>query len=227
MKQKLIVEGDNDIHLITRLCLLKGIESIQGYDSETAYKRQFVSIAGGKDKAKKVLRKLLENTDDNLINIGLVIDADSKTDNPANDTWASIRDILKDFGYENLTLLPNPIGNIIVQNDKPKIGIWIMPDNRNSGYLEHFYEQLLIENDELWIEANDKIESLITENRNRFSDISKQKAKVHTWLSWQQKPELAMGLSIKEYEGLFDLNKEISQSFFNWFINTFDVKMRD
>jgi hypothetical protein len=227
MAQKLIVEGDNDIHVITRFCLQKGIKNIIEYEDETEYKLQFVYNAGGKGKAKKGLRIILEQEDKDLKNIGIVLDADFKTENACMDTWLSLRNILLEFGYTNLPNNPQIGGTIIIQEGKPKIGIWIMPDNQNSGYLEHFYEQLLIENDELWIEANDKIESLITENRNRFSDTAKQKAKVHTWLSWQQKPELAMGLSIKEYEDLFDLNKEISQSFFNWFINTFDVKMRD
>ena len=31
MIQKLIVEGDNDIHLITHICLAKGIKTIRGY----------------------------------------------------------------------------------------------------------------------------------------------------------------------------------------------------
>ncbi len=227
MAQKLIVEGDNDIHVITRFCLQKGVKNIVGYENETEYKLQFVYNAGGKGKAKKGLRIILEQEDKELKNIGIVLDADFQTENPCLDTWLSLRNILSEYGYANLPNIPQIGGTIINQENKPKIGIWIMPNNLNGGYLEHFYEHLLIENDELWIEASHKIESLIAENRNRFSLVAKQKAKVHTWLSWQQKPELAMGLSIKEYEVYFDLNKEISQSFFDWFINTFDVKLRD
>jgi hypothetical protein len=227
MAQKLIVEGDNDIHVITHFCLQKGVKNIVGYEDETEYKLQFVYNAGGKGKAKKGLRIILEQENKDLKNIGIVIDADSQTENSCIDTWLSIRNILSEFGYANLPNNPQIGGTIINQEGKSKIGIWIMPDNQNGGYLEHFYEQLLVDNDEFWIEANDQIESFITGNRNRFPLKDKQKAKVHTWLSWQQKPEAAMGQSIKDYQGLFDLNNEISQSFFNWFINTFDVNMKE
>ena len=155
------------------------------------------------------------------------MDADSETENPAVDTWLSIRNILSSFGYDNLPELPNALGTIVSQNGKPKVGIWIMPNNLEGGYLEHFFQSILIENEEMWTESHEKIEALVNTNRNRFSEIAKQKAKVHTWLAWQQKPELAMGLALKEYNDLFDFDSENVQNFFNWFIHTFDVNLTE
>jgi hypothetical protein len=227
MKQKLIVEGDNDIHLITRVCLLKGIIAIRGYEDTAEYKRQFVAKAGGKAEVKMALRKLLDNNIKGLANIGVVLDADFETENPAIDTWLSIRHILSEFGYENLPKTPNPKGTVIEQEEKAKIGVWIMPNNVKEGYLEHFFQDLILENDEFLLEAAQITEGFVKNNRNRFSETALQKAKVHTWLSWQQKPELPMGFALKEYDVLFDLNKEIVQDFFDWFIRIFDVQLND
>jgi hypothetical protein len=227
MIQNLIVEGDNDIHLITRLCLVKGITAIRGYENEAEYKNEFVTKAGGKEKAKKELRFALKKNNESNNNIGIVIDADFETENPVVDTWLSIRHILSEFGYENLPKIPNPKGTIIEQEDKAKIGVWIMPNNANAGYLEHFFQDLILENDEFLLEAAQITEGFVKNNRNRFSETALQKAKVHTWLSWQQKPELPMGFALKEYDALFDLNKEIVQDFFDWFIRIFDVQLND
>lgn len=227
MIQKLIVEGDNDIHLITRLCLAKGIKAIKGYENQSEYIRQFVSKAGGKEEVKRALRFQLEKEEtNNQANVGVVIDADSETENPAIDTWLSIRHILSEFGYKNLPKKPNPQGTIIVQEDKAKIGVWIMPNNVDAGYLEHFFQDLILEKDEFLVEAAHITEGFISSKRNRFSQTALQKAKVHTWLSWQEKPELPMGFALKEYDGLFDLDKEIVQHFFDWFKNTFEVDIK-
>ncbi len=226
MIQKLIVEGDNDIHLITRLCLQKGIKNIQRYENESEYKLRFVTNAGGKEEAKKALKFVLDKEKDPQSNIGIVVDADSETDNPAIDTWLSIKNILTNFGYTDLENEPNPTGTIIIQDDKPKVGIWIMPDNISEGYIEHFFQKLILQDDEHWIEASTITETFVIEGRNRFSEIALQKAKVHTWLSWQERPELPMGLALKDYNTLFDLEVELIQNFYNWFINTFDVNLK-
>lgn len=226
MIQNLIIEGDNDIHLITRVCLVKGITAIRGYENEAQYKNQFVTNAGGKDRVRKELRLALKKNNESINNIGVVIDADFETENPAIDTWLSIRHILSEFGYKNLPKKPNPQGTIIVQEDKAKIGVWIMPNNVDAGYLEHFFQDLILEKDEFLLEAAHITEGFISSKRNRFSQTALQKAKVHTWLSWQEKPELPMGFALKEYDGLFNLDKEIVQHFFDWFKNTFEVDIK-
>lgn len=226
MIQNLIIEGDNDIHLITRVCLVKGITAIRGYENEAQYKNQFVTNAGGKDRVRKELRLALKKNNESINNIGVVIDADFETENPAIDTWLSIRHILSEFGYKNLPKKPNPQGTIIVQEDKAKIGVWIMPNNVDAGYLEHFFQDLILEKDEFLVEAAQITEGFVNSKRNRFSQTALQKAKVHTWLSWQEKPELPMGFALKEYDGLFNLDKEIVQHFFDWFKNTFEVDIK-
>ena len=101
-----------------------------------------------------------------------------------------------------------------------------MPDNISEGYIEHFFQKLILQDDEHWIEASTITETFVIEGRNRFSEIALQKAKVHTWLSWQERPELPMGLALKDYNTLFDLEVELIQNFYNWFINTFDVNLK-
>jgi hypothetical protein len=229
MAQKLIVEGDNDIHVITHLCLKKGINSIVGFEDETNYKLNFVSNAGGKENAKDQLKIILKKKDNSLKNIGIVIDADSETKNPSQDTWLSISNILREFGYKNIPNQAKIEGTIIEQEGKPKIGLWIMPDNKNEGYLEHFFKHIIVENDEMWLEADYKIEKLIKEKKHRFRIVDKQKAKVHTWLAWQKNPELPMGLALKEkeYKDNFDFNSVHAERFVNWFKSIFDVNLKN
>ena len=62
----------------------------------------------------------MKNPNAGIQNLGLVIDADSKTEESAVKTWLSIRNILAKSGYDNLPLQPNPKGTI-VESPKPVI----------------------------------------------------------------------------------------------------------
>ena len=107
MAQKLIVEGDNDIHLISHICLLKNIDHVVGYEEPVKYKNKFVTKAGGKEEVKRELKLLLKKGDESITNIGVVLDADSETKNPALDTWYQL-----EISYLNMVMkiyLRNPI----------------------------------------------------------------------------------------------------------------------
>ena len=65
-----------------------------------------------------------------------------------------LRNILVDAGYSTIPTTPNPNGIVMNESDKPTVGIWIMPDNRHPGMLEHFCSFLVPANDTLWTTAN-------------------------------------------------------------------------
>ena len=53
MVQKIIVEGDTDIHFITHLCMQKEVKFVKGYENKTKYINEFVTIAGIKGNSKQ------------------------------------------------------------------------------------------------------------------------------------------------------------------------------
>ncbi|MBL7816480.1 MAG: hypothetical protein JNL70_15785 [Saprospiraceae bacterium] len=229
MKQKLIVEGHNDILVISHLLMAKNLR-ITGYNTKERYEKEFVSIGtgksnndGGKENALKAFKAALKTEE--LDRIGLVVDADSETANPAIDTWRSIRNILQQNGYQNLPAEPNPSGTIIAETDKALIGVWIMPNNDSEGYLEHFFEGLINPNDEFLEEARRITEGFVSDERNRFSPTHQQKAKIRTWLAWQDDPESPMGLALRDYPrlGYMSLDTPLVESFYDWLQLCFDT----
>jgi hypothetical protein len=223
MAQKLLVEGDTDIHFITHLCMGKGLRAPKGYENETAYKKDFVTIAGNKSKLKAELKLLLKKPDSDIQNLGIVLDADSETENAVLDAWTAIKNILQANGYRDLPNSPTVKGFVIAQSGKPKIGVWIMPDNQTNGFLEDFYAQLIAPNDIFWQKAVDITEGYVKNGENRFRPVALSKAKVHTWLAWQAQPELPIGLSVSAYPKLLNLNLPLVDDFVEWFQNIFDI----
>jgi hypothetical protein len=226
MAQKLLVEGDTDVHFITHLCMKRGLNAPKGYETETAYKKDFVASAGSKSKLKAQLKLLLKKTDSDIQNLGIVLDADSQTQNAATDTWQAIKSILQVNGYQNLPNTPLSKGTIITQIGKPKIGVWIMPNNQENGYLEDFYAQMIAPEDTFWQKAVQITEGYIENKENRFREIALSKAKVHTWLAWQEHPELPLGLSVSAYHKLLNLNHPLADDFVEWFKATFELSER-
>jgi hypothetical protein len=225
MKQKLIVEGTNDLHVISNLLVAKNLD-ITDYEDEERYRNSFIGIGNGKKGVLKALSIAIKL--EKLDRIGIVIDADSASEHPALNTWLSISAILTKNGYQNLPSEPNPLGTIIQQEEMPQIGIWIMPDNVNQGYLEHFFEQLIVENDPFLREATQITEGFIAQGINRFSPVHLQKAKIRTWLAWQTDPELPMGTALRDYSRIdfINLDNDVATQFYNWLAATFEMHVK-
>jgi hypothetical protein len=221
--QRLLVEGDNDIHVITHLLMTMKHKPFRGYEDTDVYKNEFVVNAGGKSKAKELIPSILDVPD--LQHFGIILDADESAEN----TWISIRNILKTNGFEESELPKklSPKGILIQQKGKPTIGIWIMPDNLmpiNKGeiaYLEHFYEQIIHPEDKFLTKAHSIIEEIAVDKDCNFALKDKQKAKIHTWLAWQTEPGNSMGISLKK-KSFFDLKSAAVLNFTDWLESAFE-----
>jgi len=153
--------------------------------------------------------------------LGLIVDADE--DMAAR--WNAVRNILLNAGYDKI--LANPASKGIIVEDEneelPKIGIWMMPDNRMKGAIEDFIRFLVPEKDDLLPIAEKKVDRLIADGKNRFSVSQRSKAVIHTWLAWQERPGKQIGsavtyrLETKEY--LLDDKK--AGDFVSWLKNVF------
>src|SRR5271157_1332160 len=74
--------------------------------------------------------------------VGVVVDADTDL----NSRWQSLRDRLLKLGYANVPQDPVSGGAILAPPGEkllPRMGIWIMPDNKARGILEDFLRFLV------------------------------------------------------------------------------------
>ncbi len=200
-----ITEGKDDMHVFHHLLahygVPKGIIDFKPYD--------------GLPNLLEALPQQLRAS--GLERLGVVVDAD--TDLTAR--WNSLKHILTKAGYLNLPDDPLPEGTIIneedisgiltedgdevitedgaviVQEGLPKVGIWIMPDNKLPGMLEDFVSFLVPENDPLWDKAKGCLDE-IPEDQRRFSEAHFAKAHIHTWLAWQKEPGTPLGSAINQ-----------------------------
>lgn len=180
---KLLVEGNDDQHVIWSLCqhhsLPESFDVIDCGSIESVLKRFELSIN--------------ENAS-SIHTIGLVIDADADL----NNRWAQIKSKINHCGgYEIMNDLP--AGGLIIHSNepyKPVIGVWIMPNNNVNGMLEDFVACLASENDPVMTFVENCLENLENDKKNLYKPIHRAKAKIHTYLSWQEDPGTPMGLAI-------------------------------
>lgn len=128
-----------------------------------------------------------------LKRLGIIVDAD--TDLATR--WQSLRDILlrRQYPYSHVPVAPDPNGTIIREEDRPVVGIWLMPDNTLPGMLEDFVRFLVPPGDMLWPLAEGIVQQVIAQER-RFPESHLMKAHLHTWLAWQDEPGTPLGLAI-------------------------------
>ncbi|MEO7719200.1 MAG: DUF3226 domain-containing protein [Capsulimonas sp.] len=150
----------------------------------------------------------------NLERFGVIVDADE--DLPSR--WLSIRGAFENAGYE-MPAEPQTSGTIVVQAERPTIGIWIMPDNRLPGELEDFVRMLIPEADSLWPRACNAIDDIPEAERLFKESISK--ARLHTWLAWQEEPGKPIGQAIvKRY---FSTETEQAKAFQKWLMDLYKI----
>ncbi|MBC7776096.1 MAG: hypothetical protein H7246_11735 [Phycisphaerae bacterium] len=219
MAQKLIVEGNDAIALAT-LCKLRGLKPPLGYESPEKFKQEFVASGGGYDKALALLKLAIYQAD--LSNIGIIVDAN---DAGAATRWQAIRNILIErYSEGTLAQADGQEGpKVIKEANLPTLGIWIMPDNDGTGYLEHFLSGLVPPEEGLWAHANSVIATLRNQPFNEITDAKSGKALLHTWLAWKKEPGKPFGQALSAK--YFDIQSPKVEPFLEWFKATFEITL--
>ncbi|MDZ8085405.1 MAG: DUF3226 domain-containing protein [Nostoc sp. DedQUE12b] len=209
--KKLLVEGQEDLRVIPELIEKNGIR--WGENKREA----IVSIQDCEG---------YENIDANLIStelqasglthLGVIIDADE--DLPAR--WTSIRNAC----LPSIPDIPEEIseaGLIHVTKNGIKFGIWIMPDNQMRGMLESFLGYMIRDESEtIWQYAQEVAQEAKSKGAS-FKDSYLDKAKIYTWLAWQEEPGRQLHQAIK-YEILNSQHPKV-QTFLIWFKNLYNL----
>jgi hypothetical protein len=152
--------------------------------------------------------------------LGIVVDADTDI----SSRWQSIRNILI-AGYKNAPRSPSPEGTIVEWTDPslvsvPKVGVWIMPNNKLPGMLEDFVSFLGATADPLWDIADECLKHILEEHR-RFKESQRIKAYIHTWLAWQKKPGTPLGQAITAK--FLDADATHARQLIGWIRRLFDL----
>lgn len=112
--------------------------------------------------------------------VGILADADDNV----SGRW---REIVEELEKEGIRAEKRPGQTGTVIESRPRVGVWLMPDNRRRGELEDFVRELIPEEDPLWPLAEKYITD-IPETDRKFQTHKALKAKVHAWLAAQKPP---------------------------------------
>ena len=110
---------------------------------------------------------------------------------------------------------PDPTGTILDSN--PRIGMWLMPNNKSSGELENFVREMIPGNDPVWPLSECYIDGIPVKDR-KFTEKKILRAKIHAWLATREDPK-QMGLAIRARDLCVD--GALSATFADWLRNLF------
>jgi hypothetical protein len=98
-----------------------------------------------------------------------------------------------------------------------------MPNNSDKGMLEHFLSQLVPnDREELWQTAQDTVDNLPTKPFVHTIADHMMKAKVHTYLAWQEESGKPYGVAVSEK--YFEAHSPQAQKFIAWIRSLFDLE---
>ena len=180
-KRVLMVEGLDDEHVVKHICGQRNLGEIE-----------FIHKYGSKDQLLEGIGPRLKESD--IFALGILLDAD--TDLLAS--WQAVSDRLRYAGYASVPSDPEPIGTVIpppTDSLLPRVGVWLMPDNRVPGILEDFLRFLVPDGDPLFNHVEQSLDAIPSAQR-RFNNLRKPKAAIHTWLAWQEEPGKPYGQAI-------------------------------
>lgn len=182
---RLLVEGKNDQHIVWALCKQYAVP-----ETFTVEIPKSEVDSGGVDKLlSSIAIYVLEP---GLRSLGIVIDADERP----QDRWRSIQNHLSEAGYSGIPDVPDRRGMILTAPLRPRIGVWMMPNNALTGSIEDFSRLLIDSADPLLLTAEETVASLEQRNIQRFRPTHRSKALLHTWLAWQDPPGMPMGTAL-------------------------------
>lgn len=180
---KLLVEGNDDQHVVWSLCqhhkITENFDVIDCESIENVLRQAELRVT---TEASRNLR------------IGVIVDADTNIDK----RWNSIKSMLKNSNKYNVPDELPPTGLLLrpTDDDEPIIGVWIMPNNQLNGMLEDFVAILSDPSDMILAEVDQTLLNIESKNICRYKLIHKAKARIHTFLAWQEDPGTPMGLAI-------------------------------
>lgn len=163
------------------------------------------------------LVKLLETGQ--VSHIGILVDMDftDKTD-IKNQNLRQISERLNPLGFHQRQQQNNNSGFYFENSDYDNpIGVWLMPNNQDEGYLETWVKMAMSSDQQShFTQIENFIQSLGTSHfKNPVTAMDK--ARIFTWLSTQTKPTQDLSKSLE----LIAAKNPVYQNFKHWLVTTF------
>ena len=189
----LLVEGQNDKHVVLQLCN-RHPAIPDFYIQDSGDINQLLAAIGPQALAPG--RETL----------GILAD----TDDLPQSRWDEIAHQLAGVG---IPLPPSPEpGGTIIPGSRLRVGIWLMPNNQNTGEVEDFVSQMIPAADPVWPLAQQYIAGIPLSAR-KFAAGKTLRAQIHAWLAARAEPRL-MGLAIRAHD--LATNGTLCQTFLTW-----------
>ena len=207
----LLVEGQDDKHVLWQICRRAASFSAhrEGYDMSVTL-RQGETAFGIAEKGN--FRTVLEAIETEIFSrgrqaLGIMVDADRQP----SQRWEELKAAFP--AAVPLPDAPDPAGIILPeQPGQPRIGVWMMPDNRSPGELEDFVKQMIPPAAPVWADAQRYIDDIRPDDR-KFAPEKTDKAKLYAWLSTLKEPA-RMGAAIRARD--LQTNGPLCQTFVHW-----------
>ena len=199
MERVLLVEGSDDERVVYHLC--KRLHVPQNFH---------IKDKGGLPELLKSISPELKASD--RLAVGILADANDRPDS----RWQSIADRIRSAGI----VPPNHLDrNGLTIEGRPRVGVWLMPDNGSPGEIEDFVTRLVPDDDLQWPRAEHYIES-IPERERKFIPNKVSRAKLYAWLATRKSPR-QMGQAIEA--GDLNAGHPMATAFVEWLTRTFSV----
>ena len=155
--------------------------------------------------------------------IGIVVDANGSVEQRWSEIVLQLREAEIREAEIEARAQPAPDGTIIEPfGRRPRVGVWIMPDNQSSGELEDLVQTMIPETNLVWPFAQEYIDAVlrdVPEDQRTLRDRKATKAKVHAWLAAQAEPR-PMGRAISA--GDLEIGGELCQRYLAWLQRLFE-----
>jgi hypothetical protein len=212
-ERRLFVEGNNDLHAVIHVMRTLRPE----WDHEA---RSWIGVknSGNDHEALKDF-ELAATANDPLNRVGLVLDADDGSGKSVVDRWQKIGKALARVGVETPASIPRE-GWVGETARKRRLGVWIMPNNLETGAIEAFLFPLVPPTDSAWQYAAEVVRVAKDEHKAPYAAQHAPKAQLHTWLAWRKEPGRPLGraLEAKDFVPHADPN---AARFARWFESLF------
>jgi len=200
----LLLEGNDDCNIVNKFCKDNTIE--KNFD--------FRNCGSDNQVLAELYALLLKDEDEapKIKIIGVILDADDKD---IDSRYKEIKGKVKNF-YKKLPKKIPENGLVHSEGKQPRLGVWIMPNNKDNGALEEFYLELA----DIDTDFIDKtIQQAEEKNLTSFKPQHRNKAIMHTCFAWQNKPGMPLHAAINEIT--LDNNADIARDFKGWLVKLF------
>jgi hypothetical protein len=209
-ENRLLVEGEEDKRVLPELLEKAGLQwGAKGNEVVRIH-----SLDGVENLTEEQVGSQLKGA--GLKRLGVLIDADDDPDA----RWLSVRASVAPW----FALPSKPLSDGFVlpaSGSNPRFGVWMMPDNTTRGMLETFMLALRPASEPALLTHAERATDDARNLQAPFSPSHRDKALIHTWLSWRDPPGRQLHQAIQER--MLDPAGPYTAPFVKWFKSLFEL----